>query len=212
MANRIPFDIWNIDDAFRYLTRVVGLQDDLAIYELNEKLEQGRLPLHWRRTDPADLKKEEKEGVVPSVSWQSKRLRVSRDFNRNEVDWAIGKVTDKTTAAPLSRFASHKNQAVRMSSGPCPATCGCFGLRSSRRQMSNPRTRLWKKRRAEQRRPRPSNQTQDGLNGLQNTSRLMIGNTVGKHVIPENSKRYSLKQRKRIPSSQRQTRPASTRG
>jgi hypothetical protein len=95
MANRIPFDIWNRDDAFRYLTRVVGLQDDLAIYELNEKLEQGRLPIHWRRTDPADLKKEEKEGVVPSVSWQSKRLRVSRDFNRNEVDWAIGKVTDE---------------------------------------------------------------------------------------------------------------------
>jgi hypothetical protein len=93
MANSIPFDAWSIDDAFCYQTRVVGLQDDLAIYELNEKFEQGRLRLRWRRTDPADLKKEEKEGVVPAASWLSGMLRVSRDFNRNEVDWAIGKVT-----------------------------------------------------------------------------------------------------------------------
>src|SRR6516162_1805324 len=50
MANSIPFDSWNIDDAGRYLTRVVGLKDDLAIYELNEKFGQGRL--RWRRTDP----------------------------------------------------------------------------------------------------------------------------------------------------------------
>ena len=82
---------WSIDDAYRYLTQVIDTQD-LAIYELNQKFAQGRLRLHWRRTDAAGLGQ---EGDVPSVSWQSGILRVSRDFNRNEVDWAAGRITAK---------------------------------------------------------------------------------------------------------------------
>jgi hypothetical protein len=81
-----------VDDAFRYLTLVVELRDDRAIHGLNEKLAQGRLRLHWRRTDPAG---KGQKGDVPSVSWQSGMLRISRDFNRNEVDWATGQITTK---------------------------------------------------------------------------------------------------------------------
>jgi hypothetical protein len=36
-------DEYTIDDAFQYLTRVAGLQDNLAIYELTEALLAGRL-------------------------------------------------------------------------------------------------------------------------------------------------------------------------
>jgi hypothetical protein len=89
-------DAWSADDAYRYLTRVVSMQDDLAIYELNQKLEQGRLRLHWRRTDSAAL---DQEGDVPSVSWQSRLLCVALDCNCDEIggpiDWATGKITAK---------------------------------------------------------------------------------------------------------------------
>jgi hypothetical protein len=35
---------WSFDDAFRYLTRNVGLQDLLALYQLEENILAGRLP------------------------------------------------------------------------------------------------------------------------------------------------------------------------
>jgi hypothetical protein len=85
---------WRIDDAFGYLTRGVEFRDDQAIYELNEKLAQGRLRLHWRRTDAAGLGQ---EGDVPSVSWQSIMICVSRDCTCDEkagpIDWAAGRIT-----------------------------------------------------------------------------------------------------------------------
>jgi hypothetical protein len=80
---------WSVDAADEYLRRNVGLQDDLAIFELNEKLTQGRLPMHWRRADNAG------EGIVPAMSWQSGPLAVTRDRNQNAVDWATGKLATK---------------------------------------------------------------------------------------------------------------------
>jgi hypothetical protein len=80
---------WSVDAADEYLRRNVGLQDDLAIYELNEKLAQGRLPMHWRRTDNAGAGE---TGIVPAMSWQSGLLAVTRDRNQNAVNWATGKL------------------------------------------------------------------------------------------------------------------------
>jgi hypothetical protein len=87
-------DAQTVDDAYQYLTRAVGWQDDLAIYELNEKFTQGRLRLHFRRTDVAGAGQ---QGYVPSVSWHSRQLSVARDCSRDEtrgpVEWATGRRT-----------------------------------------------------------------------------------------------------------------------
>lgn len=83
----------SVDDAYRYLTVVVGLQDDLAVHELNQKLTQGRLQLRYRRTDTAGIGQ---EGVVPSASWSLRLLCVAVDRNsdaeRGPLDWATGKI------------------------------------------------------------------------------------------------------------------------
>jgi hypothetical protein len=85
--------VGTIDDAYRYLTQVVGLQDDIAVYELNQKLAQGRLQLHYRRTDTAGLGQ---AGDVPSESWASQLLRVALNRHDNAehgpLDWATGKI------------------------------------------------------------------------------------------------------------------------
>lgn len=87
-------DAWTVDDAYRYLTCVAGLQDGLAIYELNEKFAQGRLRLHFRRTDAAGIGQ---QGYVPCVSWHSRLVSVARDGNcdetRGPVEWVTGKIT-----------------------------------------------------------------------------------------------------------------------
>jgi hypothetical protein len=60
-------DEWTLDDAFRYLTRVVGVQDSLAIYKLNEALLSGQLPAtcrHLRDDEPPS------EGVVRPDFWR----------------------------------------------------------------------------------------------------------------------------------------------
>jgi hypothetical protein len=90
----------SVDDAYRYLTRAVGLQDDLAIYELNQKLVQGGLRLYYRRTDAAGIGQ---AGVVPCKSWSLQLLCVDvdrgndaerdNDAKRGPLDWATGENT-----------------------------------------------------------------------------------------------------------------------
>ena len=36
---------WKIDEAFRYLTRDIGLQGDFALYQMQESILAGRLPV-----------------------------------------------------------------------------------------------------------------------------------------------------------------------
>ena len=61
-------DIWSVDDAFRYLARVVICkQDDLAIYALTDKLLQGRLRMDVRHFVDGALKS---EGIVPAIFWR----------------------------------------------------------------------------------------------------------------------------------------------
>lgn len=58
---------WAIDEAFRYLTRVIGRQDDLAIYELTEGLLAGRLQMKVEHFVDGTLKG---TGVVPASWWR----------------------------------------------------------------------------------------------------------------------------------------------
>jgi hypothetical protein len=87
----IQADDWSVDDAFLYLTDTVAFHADRALFELNQSFARGDLCLHYRHTDSAGLGQ---EGDVPSTSWTQGMLRVGRDFNRNQADWATGKVTN----------------------------------------------------------------------------------------------------------------------
>jgi hypothetical protein len=58
---------WTPDDAFRYLTRVMGFQADRAVYVLAEAASGGRLPVTCRRLDGKRLVK---EAVVRPDLWR----------------------------------------------------------------------------------------------------------------------------------------------
>ena len=60
-------DEWTVDDAFRYLTRDIGKQDDLAIYQLTESLLAGRLRMSAKRFVDGVLNS---AGVVPTTFWR----------------------------------------------------------------------------------------------------------------------------------------------
>jgi hypothetical protein len=60
-------DEYTIDDAFQYLTRVVGIQDNLAIYELTEAFLAGRLAATCRHFVDGKLSG---QGVVRSDFWR----------------------------------------------------------------------------------------------------------------------------------------------
>lgn len=60
-------DVWSVDDAFRYLARVIGMQDGLAIYELTDKLLAGRLQMNVKRFVDCVLIS---AGVVPARLWR----------------------------------------------------------------------------------------------------------------------------------------------
>jgi hypothetical protein len=60
-------DVWTVDDAFRYLTRVIGKQDNLAIYELTENLLAGRLRINAEHFADGRLRG---AGTVPATFWR----------------------------------------------------------------------------------------------------------------------------------------------
>jgi hypothetical protein len=60
-------DGWTVDDAFRYLTRVIGKQDDLAIYELTERLLAGQLRINVGHFVDGRLSS---TGTVPATFWR----------------------------------------------------------------------------------------------------------------------------------------------
>jgi hypothetical protein len=82
----------SVDDADRYLRLVVAKADGRAIIELQQKFEQDDLRL--RCIVGADIGRQDD---VPSRSWCTDQLCVSRDYNSNEkygpIDFATGKVT-----------------------------------------------------------------------------------------------------------------------
>jgi hypothetical protein len=86
----------SVDGADRYLRLVVGKADGLAIFELQQKFEQDRLRLRWRCVAGADIGP---QGEVPSRSWCTGQLCVSRDYNSSEkhgpIDFATGKITGR---------------------------------------------------------------------------------------------------------------------
>jgi hypothetical protein len=67
-------DVWTVDDAFRYLTRVISKQDDLAIYELTESLLAGRLRMTAGHFVDGALKS---EGIVRATFWRDLTLHVT---------------------------------------------------------------------------------------------------------------------------------------
>jgi hypothetical protein len=106
-------DEHTIDDAFQYLTRVVGLQDNLAIYELTEALLAGRLaatgrhfvdgrlsgqgevkPFFWR----ADLTLEIAEGrarVLPLKALESGEYEYLLPAKTVRMLWPLGSAPSK---------------------------------------------------------------------------------------------------------------------
>jgi hypothetical protein len=87
---------WSIDDAAGYLTSVIGLRDEVALSKLTDWLVDGRLPMHWVRTD---LDGNGQQGNIPAASWRLGALGLNRDHYTDEqcgpIDFATGKTTAK---------------------------------------------------------------------------------------------------------------------
>jgi hypothetical protein len=119
-------DEYSVDYAFRYLTRVVGLQDSLAIYELTEALLRGRLAAECRHSRDGRLLG---QGLVKADFWRDHltlelakgraRVRTLKALEPGEYEYLLPSQTVRMLWGPPGSVPN-KEQSERNKAGRKP--------------------------------------------------------------------------------------------